>query len=47
MLNSADARVKRYVIGRFQSYIDKKTDLTRNKIRWYIPKNKTMISEPD
>lgn len=47
MLNSADAQVKRTLIGLFKSYITGETDLTRNQIRWYIPKKDTMISEPD
>lgn len=47
MLNSSDAQVKRKLIGYFKSYITGETDLTRNKIRWYIPKSSTMISEPD
>lgn len=47
MLNSSDAHVKRKLIGYFKSYITGETDLTRNTIRWYIPKSNTMISEPD
>lgn len=47
MLNSADAQVMRKIKGNFKSYITGETDLTRSKIRWYIPKNSTMISEPD
>ena len=47
MLNSSDAHVKRKVKGSFKSYINGSTDLTRSVIRWYIPKNATMISEPD
>ena len=47
LINSSDAQTIRRVEGSYENWQTKERDLSEAVIRWYIPKKKTMITEPD